>query len=90
VSGLILTHTKELAFQITKEYERLGKFLPNIKADIFVGGEPVADHIAKLKKTPPHIVVGTPGRIFDLIKRGALDLKKLRFFILDECDKMLG
>jgi len=42
-----------------------------------------------LKNNPPHIVVGTPGRVLDLVKRGYLDLKNLKFFILDECDKML-
>jgi len=90
VSCLVLCHTKELAFQITKEFERLGKYLPALKSDVFIGGEPVTNDIAKLKKSPPAIVVGTPGRISDLIHRKQLDLNKLRFFILDECDKMLG
>ena len=89
VSCLVLSHTKELAYQIQKEFERLGKHLPKIKSDVFIGGDPIADQIKKLKNNPPAIVVGTPGRITDLIKRGHLNLKKLRFFILDECDKML-
>jgi superfamily II DNA/RNA helicase len=89
ISALVLTHTKELAYQIFKEFERLGKYLPTIKADNFIGGEPITEHIRKLTKEPPTIVVGTPGRILDLTKKGKLVLKKLRFFILDECDKML-
>jgi len=89
-SALIVTHTKELAYQIHKEFERLGKFLPSVKSDVFIGGEPIADQIKRLEKTPPAIIVGTPGRILDLTKRGKLDLKKLRFFIIDECDKVLG
>jgi ATP-dependent RNA helicase UAP56/SUB2 len=90
ISCLVLTHTKELAFQINKEFERLGKYLPAMKSDVFMGGEPVTDQMKKLKNTPPVVVVGTPGRILDLTNRKALDLKKLRFFILDECDKMIG
>jgi len=89
-SALIVTHTKELAYQIHKEFERLGKFLPSVKSDVFIGGEPIADQIKRLEKTPPAIIVGTPGRILDLTKRQKLDLKKLRFFIIDECDKVLG
>jgi ATP-dependent RNA helicase UAP56/SUB2 len=89
LSALVLTHTKELAFQIFKEFERLGKYLTTCKADVFYGGEPITEHIKKLTKDPPVIVVGTPGRILDLTKKGKLVLKKLRFFILDECDKML-
>jgi len=90
LSALVLCHTKELAFQIHKEFERLGKYLPTIKSDVLIGGEPIIEQIKKLQKEPPAVVVGTPGRINDLIKRGKLDLKKLRFFVIDECDKMLG
>lgn len=42
-----------------------------------------------LKKNPPHVVVGTPGRVLDLVNRKCLDFTNLKFFILDECDKML-
>jgi len=90
VSALVLTHTKELAYQIFKEFERLGKYLATtITSDVFIGGEPITEQIKKLSKAPPTIVVGTPGRILDLTRKGKLPLKKLRFFILDECDKML-
>jgi superfamily II DNA/RNA helicase len=89
VTALILCHTKELAYQIHKEFERLGKYLPKLRADVFIGGEPITEQIKKLA-TPPAIAVGTPGRMLDLIKRQKIKLDKLRFFILDECDKMLG
>lgn len=45
--------------------------------------------LAELKKSMPHIVVGTPGRILDLSNRKALDLSKVKHFVLDECDRML-
>jgi len=88
VSALILCHTRELAYQINKEFVRLGKFL-EIKSKVFYGGEPIADQQKVLKNEPPHIVVGTPGRILDLIQKGYLKLENLRYFVLDECDKML-
>lgn len=89
VSALILCHTRELAYQINKEFVRLGKFLKDVKSKVFYGGEPIVDQQKVLKTEPPHVVVGTPGRILDLIQKGYLKLDKLRFFVLDECDKML-
>jgi len=56
---------------------------------VFFGGMPLKKDIETLKKTTPHIVVGTPGRIFDLVNQKALVLKNIKHFILDECDKML-
>jgi len=88
VSALILCHTRELAYQINKEFVRLGKFL-EVKSKVFYGGEPIADQQKVLKAEPPQIVVGTPGRILDLIQKGYLKLDNLRYFVLDECDKML-
>jgi superfamily II DNA/RNA helicase len=52
-------------------------------------GIPVKTNMTLLKEDPPHIVVGTPGRIKHLADEGALDLSKVKFFILDECDKLL-
>ena len=53
------------------------------------GGEPLKDHIKKLQKEPPTILVGTPGRILALARGKHLELKDLKHFVLDECDKML-
>ena len=53
------------------------------------GGTPIQDHISMLKKNPPHIIVGTPGRVLALVRGDHLKLDKLKFFVLDECDKML-
>lgn len=86
---LILCHTRELAFQITKEFERLGKYFLNLRTETLFGGVPVNQQREKLTQDPPHVVVGTPGRVLDLAKSGHLKLDKLRFFVLDECDKML-
>jgi len=89
VSVLVMCHTRELAFQISKEYERFSKFLPSVKVGVFFGGLAIAKDEQVLKNNCPHIVVGTPGRILALIRSKKLPLKNLKHFVLDECDKML-
>jgi len=89
VSVLVMCHTRELAFQISKEYERFSKFLPAIKVGVFFGGLAIAKDEQVLKSNCPHIVVGTPGRILALVKSKKLPLQNLKHFVLDECDKML-
>lgn len=89
VSVLVMCHTRELAFQISKEYERFSKYMPNIKAAVFFGGLSIKKDEDILKKNCPHIVVGTPGRILALTRNKSLCLKYIKHFVLDECDKML-
>merc|ERR1712157_652101 len=89
VCTIILCHTRELAFQISKEYERFSKYLPKIKVGVFFGGMPIEKDRETLRKNTPHIVVGTPGRLLALIRGRELSLKNVKHFILDECDKML-
>merc|ERR1740128_698044 len=88
-SCLVMCHTRELAFQISKEYERFSRFLSGVKVGVFFGGLPIAKDEAVLKDNCPHIVVGTPGRILALVRTKKLPLKNLKHFVLDECDKML-
>ncbi|KAK2193882.1 hypothetical protein NP493_6g02009 [Ridgeia piscesae] len=89
VSVLVLCHTRELAFQISKEYERFSKYMNNVKIAVFFGGMPIKKDETVLKTNCPHIVVGTPGRILALARQKTLNLKHIKHFILDECDKML-
>ncbi|MDT0551925.1 DEAD/DEAH box helicase [Urechidicola vernalis] len=90
VQGLILSPTRELAQQIKKQ---LFKFTKYVEDRIFVegvyGGEKIEKQIAALERTT-HIVVATPGRLIDLIERGAVDLKNLKTVVLDEADEMLS
>nr|CAI5842903.1 unnamed protein product [Callosobruchus analis] len=86
---LVMCHTRELAFQISKEYSRFSKYMPSIKVGVFFGGLPIQRDEEVLKANTPHIVVGTPGRILALVRSKKLNLKHLKHFILDECDKML-
>lgn len=89
VHVVVLCHTRELAFQIQKEYERFSKYLPDIKSRVFYGGVNVKTDIEALKTSVPHIIVGTPGRIMDLVNRKNLDLSNVKHFVLDECDRLL-
>ncbi len=89
VSVLVMCHTRELAFQIAKEYERFSKYMPTIKVGVFFGGISIMKDEKTLKTNCPHIVVGTPGRTLALMKNKTLNLKNVKHFILDECDKML-
>lgn len=88
-SVLVLCHTRELAFQIRSEYARFSKYMPDVNTAVFYGGMPIRQNIEELKKQVPHIVVGTPGRILDLVRQKYLSLKSIKHFVLDECDKML-
>jgi len=88
VSVLVLCHTRELAFQISKEYERFAKYMGSLRTAVFFGGVPIKKDAEAIKKNP-HIVVGTPGRILALTRDKTLNLKNIKHFILDECDKML-
>lgn len=92
VSVLVICHTRELAFQIHGEYARFSKYLKDMKTEIFSGGQPVSQNLATLKNpdTVPNIVIGTPGRVKDLVERGALKLDKVKHFIIDECDSVLN
>lgn len=89
VSVLVMCHTRELAFQICKEYERFSKYMNDIKVAVFFGGINIKKDQQTLKTNCPHIVVGTPGRILALAREKSLNLKHIKHFILDECDKML-
>jgi ATP-dependent RNA helicase UAP56/SUB2 len=89
VDSLVLCHTRELAYQICQEFLRFSKYLPDVKVRVFFGGIAVRQHKEMLEKETPHIVVGTPGRVLQLVKEKDLKLNKLKRYILDECDQML-
>ncbi|BCZ46099.1 ATP-dependent RNA helicase DbpA [Clostridium gelidum] len=85
---LVLTPTRELAVQVSEDISNIGRF-KRIKAIAVFGKEPITDQIRKLKQKT-HIVVGTPGRVFDHIDKGSLDLSKIKYFVIDEADEMLN
>jgi ATP-independent RNA helicase DbpA len=88
LQGLVLCPTRELADQVSREIRRLARFMPNVKVLTLCGGVPLRPHLASLAHEP-HIVVGTPGRILELIQKEALPLQAVKVLVLDEADRML-
>jgi ATP-independent RNA helicase DbpA len=88
LQGLVLCPTRELADQVSREIRRLARFIPNVKVLTLCGGVPLRPHLASLAHEP-HIVVGTPGRILELIEKQALPLQAVKGLVLDEADRML-
>lgn len=89
VQALILSPTRELALQIEKDLQNFAKFIHSVGITVVYGGSPIEKQIKKLKGKI-QIVVGTPGRTLDLIKRKKLNIKQLSWLILDEADEMLN
>ena len=89
LQGIILAPTRELATQIFSVITSIGQFT-KIVISLVSGGGSVRDCIESLKKTPPHIIVGTPGRICHLLRDRYLNTRYLRYLIMDEADQMLS
>jgi ATP-independent RNA helicase DbpA len=88
VQALVLCPTRELADQVSKELRRLARFIPNVKVLTLCGGISLRPQIASLVHEP-HIVVGTPGRILELLNKEHLNLDAIKVLVLDEADRML-
>tara|TARA_B100000424_G_scaffold266615_1_gene258065 strand:+ start:10591 stop:11727 length:1137 start_codon:yes stop_codon:yes gene_type:complete len=86
---LIIVPTRELVLQINKVVTGLSEFMENVYIKTLIGGTSVMDDIEQLR-TPPHIIIGTPGRTFDMIKRKKINMLSIKLFILDEADEMLS
>ena len=88
VQSLVLCPTRELADQVTKELRRLARATHNIKIITLCGGVPLGPQIGSLEHGA-HIVVGTPGRIEEHLRKNTLKLNQLSTLVLDEADRML-
>lgn len=89
VQALVICPTRELAVQVTGEFIKLARFMKGVRIVPIYGGQPIQRQITHLR-TPPQIVVGTPGRIIDHLYRGTLQLDHLERVVLDEADEMLN
>lgn len=87
VQALVLAPTRELAVQIRDEISRLGAYT-GVRVLTIYGGQSINVQLDHLRRGV-HVIVGTPGRVIDHLKRGSLDLRKTRFVVLDEADTML-
>ena len=88
VQGLVLAPTRELAIQIMNELRDLCAFKEGVRAVVLYGGQPIDRQINQLKKKP-QIVVATPGRLMDHMKRRTVRLDQVQTVVLDEADRML-
>lgn len=90
VSALILSPTRELCLQISKDMEAFSKYMKGLEVLAVYGGVGIETQLKALKKGKVNVVVGTPGRTLDLIRRKALNLDQVAFLVLDEADEMLN
>ena len=89
IQGLILAPTRELGQQIYNNLVSYAAFNPEVAITSICGGTPIKPQIEDLK-TATHLVVATPGRLVDLIKREAINLSALKYLVLDEADEMIS
>lgn len=88
VQALVLCPTRELAIQVHKEFEKLTKYFENVSVVSVYGGQNIERQLGALKKQP-QIVVATPGRLMDHLRRGSIRLSFINTVVLDEADEML-
>lgn len=86
--ALVLAPTRELALQVAEAFQGYGKHLNGFHVLPIYGGQSYQIQLKQLRRAA-HVVVGTPGRVIDHIKRGTLDLANLKYLVLDEADEML-
>lgn len=88
LQALVLTPTRELAIQVAEAFQSYAKHMPGFQVLPIYGGQSYEIQLRGLKRGP-HVVVGTPGRVMDHLRRGTLKLDRLKTLVLDEADEML-
>lgn len=88
IQGIVITPTRELAIQVAEELNRIGLF-KRIRSLPIYGGQEIERQIRSLKNRP-HIIVGTPGRLMDHMRRRTIRLQQIKMVVLDEADEMLN
>tara|TARA_B100001057_G_C22820874_1_gene939345 strand:+ start:832 stop:2118 length:1287 start_codon:yes stop_codon:yes gene_type:complete len=94
IQALVLVHTREMALQINNVFNQIGKYM-NIKISICIKGVNIRDNINDLlgknkENLVPKIVIGTPGRVIDMMNKSALKTDKLKIVVMDEADELLS
>jgi translation initiation factor 4A len=88
--AIIMSPTRELSSQIKNVVDALAINITNFKSQLLVGGTYTENDIITLKQDSPHIIIGCPGRIFDILRRKHINLELIKLLILDEADEMLS
>jgi translation initiation factor 4A len=87
---LVLSPTRELSIQTANVFRGIGGMMDDLKVQILIGGNSIDDDVDNLKKNSPHVIVGCPGRVYDMIRRNTFSAKKVKLVILDEADEMFS
>jgi translation initiation factor 4A len=87
---LILSPTRELAGQSAGVITKIGSMMPELHVKTIVGGTAIRDDARDMQRTIPHVIVGCPGRVYDMVCRKLIELDQLRLIVLDEADEMLS
>jgi len=87
---LIMSPTRELTKQISLVISSIGSMMNGLSVYTLVGGSSIDEDANKLKNSPPHVIVGCPGRVYDMIRRGNIKSKNIKLVVLDEADEMLS
>ena len=90
LQAIIIAPTHELVKQISGVIVNLGNFMEGLVVKTLIGGTSVQQDAQDILKTPPQIIVGTAGRIYDMVRRKNIDLSLVKMFVLDEADEMLS
>ena len=88
--AIIIVPTRELVFQIASVVSAIGGTMDKLAVKTLVGGCPVDEDVRKLQRTPPHVIVSSPGRLYDMINRRAFSTENIKILIVDEADEMLS
>jgi superfamily II DNA/RNA helicase len=87
---LILSPTRELTKQTANVINGIGCMMPNLRVQTLIGGTSINDDLSLIKDSPPHIIAGCPGRVYDVIRRNQTICKTIQTIIMDEADEMLS
>jgi superfamily II DNA/RNA helicase len=88
--AIILAPTHELVKQISDVFKALGSSMQNLFVKTVIGGTSIGDDIASFRSLTPHIVVGSTGRVLDLIRRGCISTRHIKIMVMDEADELLS
>ena len=88
--AMILSPTRELSIQTKSVIDTIGRLFPTLCTQLLIGGTSTDENVQMLREKTPHIVIGCPGRIHDMLKRKRLAVKDFKLFILDEADELLS
>ena len=90
IQAIVLAPTRELAIQITDVFEAISCMMTNIRIKTIIGGTSVVKDLDDIRFNQPHVIVGCPGRVYDMIQRRYIDVTKIKILVIDEADEMLS